>query len=389
MSRWRKLIHQAETQVDRAFSRVDDDDRLLIQTYLGYGVPGRAFVLGRVLADRGIVAATEQDSAWDNLKNTWKRFLSGEVADAELLVTLAATPDFQVPLQTDEEGHIAHWLELPGVEPPTSAVSNAESDDQLLTLELELTHPKRTPPVCAEASILIPPADAQFGVISDIDDTVLQTGATSLRSLAKQVLFGNAYTRLPFEGVAAFYEALGRGSAGTRNPLFYVSSSPWNLYDVLTEFLALNRIPLGPILLRDWGVSATELLPTTHGEHKKAAIRQILETYPQLPFILIGDSGQEDPEIYHEVVHDFPGRILGIYIRDVADAERRESVQKLARKLGADGSTLMLTQDTAAAAEHALAQGWTTAAAAAEVAERKDEAEAARAAQNSPDEAAS
>ena len=256
-------------------------------------------------------------------------------------------------------------------------------DDQLLTLELELTHPKRTPPVRAEASILIPPADAQFGVISDIDDTVLQTGATSLRSLAKQVLFGNAYTRLPFEGVAAFYEALGRGSAGTRNPLFYVSSSPWNLYDVLTEFMALNRIPLGPILLRDWGVSATELLPTTHGEHKRAAIRQILETYPKLPFILIGDSGQEDPEIYHEVVHDFPGRILGIYIRDVADAERRESVQKLASKLKADGSTLMLTQDTAAAAEHALAQGWTTAAAAAEVAERRDEAAAARAAHGS------
>ena len=380
MSRWHKLIYQAETQFDRAFSGVDDDDRLLIQTYLGYGVPGRAFILGRVLEDKGVAAATEQDSAWDNLKNTWKRFRSGEVADAELLVTSAAAPDFQESLRADEEGHIAHWLELPGVELPAADVKAELDDDRLLTLGLELTQPKRTPPVRAEASVLIPSADAQFGVISDIDDTVLQTGATSLRSLAKQVLFGNAYTRLPFEGVAAFYEALGRGSAGTRNPLFYVSSSPWNLYDVLTEFLELNRIPLGPVLLRDWGVSATELLPTTHGEHKRAAIRQILATYPKLPFILIGDSGQEDPEIYHEVVHNFPGRILGIYIRDVADAERRESVQKLARKLKVDSSTLMLTRDTAAAAEHALAQGWTTADAAAEVAERKAEAAAARAA---------
>ena len=378
MSRWHKLIHQAETQFDQAFSRVEGDDRLLIQTYLGYGVPGRAFVLGRVLEDREIAAVTEQDSAWDNLKNTWKRFRSGEVADAELRVTLEAAPDFQAPLQADEEGHIAQWLELPGF---GTSVTGSD-DDQLLTLGLELTHPKRTPPVCAEASVLIPPADAQFGVISDIDDTVLQTGATSVRSLAKQVLFGNAYTRLPFEGVAAFYDALGRGGGDARNPLFYVSSSPWNLYDVLTEFLALNQIPLGPVLLRNWGISATELLPTSHGEHKKAAIRQILETYPKLPFILIGDSGQEDPEIYHEVVHDFPGRILGIYIRDVADAERRESVQKLARELKADGSTLMLTQDTTAAAEHALAQGWTTADAAAEVAERKTEAAAARATQD-------
>ena len=382
MSRWHKLIYQAETQFDRAFSGVAEGDPLLIQSYLGYGVPERAFILGRVLEDRGIAAATEQDSLWDNFKSTWKRFRSGEVADAELRVTSAAAPDFGRRLKADEEGHIAQWLELPGIALPAADAAHLPDEDHVLTLELELIHPKRTPPVRAEASVLIPPADAQFGVISDVDDTVLQTGATSLRSLAKQVLFGNAYTRLPFEGVAAFYEALGRGSAGTRNPLFYVSSSPWNLYDVLTEFMALNQIPLGPILLRDWGVSATELLPTTHGEHKRAAIRQILETYPRLPFILIGDSGQEDPEIYHEVVHDFPGRILGIYIRDVADAERRESVQKLARKLKADGSTLMLTQDTAAAAEHALAQGWTTADAAAEVAERRDEAAAARAAQS-------
>ena len=382
MSRWHKLIYQAETQFDRAFSGVAEGDPLLIQSYLGYGVPERAFILGRVLEDRGIAAATEQDSLWDNFKSTWKRFRSGEVADAELRVTSAAAPDFGRRLKADEEGHIAQWLELPGIALPAADAAHLPDEDHVLTLELELLHPKRTPPVRAEASVLIPPADAQFGVISDVDDTVLQTGATSLRSLAKQVLFGNAYTRLPFEGVAAFYEALGRGSAGTRNPLFYVSSSPWNLYDVLTEFMALNQIPLGPILLRDWGVSATELLPTTHGAHKRAAIRQILETYPRLPFILIGDSGQEDPEIYHEVVHDFPGRILGIYIRDVADAERRESVQKLARKLKADGSTLMLTQDTAAAAEHALAQGWTTADAAAEVAERRDEAAAARAAQS-------
>lgn len=374
MSRWHKLIHQAETQLDRAFSGTGDDDRLLVQSYLGYGVPGRAFILGRVLEDNGITAATAEDSPWNNLKSTWQRFRSGEVAHAELNVTLAAVPDFARSLRADDEGHIAQWLDLPGLEVP-----EAEPDeDRLLTLGLELTQPQRTPPVRAEASVLIPPADVQFGVISDIDDTVLQTGATSLRSLAKQVLFGNAYTRLPFEGVAAFYEALGRGVTGAHNPLFYVSSSPWNLYDVLTEFMALNQIPLGPILLRDWGLSATELLPTTHGTHKQAAIRQILETYPKLPFILIGDSGQEDPEIYHEIVHDFPGRILGIYIRDVADAERRESVQKLARELSEDGSTLMLTQDTAAAAEHAAAQGWTAADAASEVAERRAEAASRR-----------
>ncbi len=370
MSSWHKLIYQAETQFDRAFSGTGEDDPLLVQSYLGYGVPGRAFLLGRVLEDNGLEAATAEDSLWDNLKGTWKRFRSGEVAHAELNATLAAVPGFARSLRADDEGHIAQWLDIPDAEP---------DDDDLLTLGLELTQPKRSPPVRAEASVLIPPETAHFGVISDVDDTVLQTGATSLRSLARQVLFGNAYTRLPFEGVAGFYEAL----RGTQNPLFYVSSSPWNLYDVLTEFMALNQIPLGPVLLRDWGLSETELLPTSHGSHKQTAIRQILETYPTLPFILIGDSGQEDPEIYYEIVHNFPGRVLGIYIRDVADAVRRESVQKLARELAEDGSTLMLTKDTAAAAEHAAAQGWTTADAASEVAERRAEAASMRDAQKS------
>ncbi len=361
MSRWHKLIHQTETQFDRALAqaeRLDGDDPLLIQSYLGYGVPGRAFVMGRVLEDRGVAEAEQGDSLWENFKGAWKRFRSGEVRHAELNVSLAG---FEQHLRADDEGHIAQWLMLPDV---------ATDDDNLLTLELKLLEPERTPPVRAAASVLIPPVSAQFGVISDIDDTVLQTGATSVRSLAKQVLLGNAYTRLPFEGVAAFYEALRRGG----NPLFYVSSSPWNLYDVLLEFMELNDIPLGPIMLRDWGVSATELLPTTHGTHKQEAIRQILETYPKLPFILIGDSGQEDPEIYHQVVRDFPGRILGVYIRDVdEDAERRESVQRLAREVEGDGSTLLLTKSTAVAAEHAAAQGWIPADAVSGVAERRDE----------------
>lgn len=362
MSRWHKLIHQTETQFDRALDRLGGDDPLLIQSYLGYGVPGRAFVMGRVLEDRGVARAEQGDSLWDNFKGTWKRFRSGEVRHAELNVSLETpTGRFEQRLRADDEGHIAQWLELPATPPDA---------DRLLTLELELTYPQRTPPVRGAASVLIPPPTAQFGVISDIDDTVLQTGATSVRSLAKQVLFGNAYTRLPFEGVSAFYEALSSGE----NPLFYVSSSPWNLYDVLVEFMELNDIPLGPIMLRDWGVSASELLPTTHGAHKQEAIRQILETYPKLPFILIGDSGQEDPEIYRQVVRDFPGRILSIYIRDVNDdAARRESVQKLALELAEDGSTLLLTADTAVAAEHAAAQGWIHTDSIAKVAERRDE----------------
>jgi len=362
MSRWHILIHRAEAQFDRARSRLErfDDDPLLVQSYLGYGTSERAYVLGRVLESKGITPAEPDDSVWENLRGAWRRFRSSEVPGARLEARFG---ERRVELVADEEGHLAQWVALPdGAQP---------DEDGLLSFDLTLLAPRRgAAPVSARASVLIPPPEAQFGVVSDIDDTVLRTGATDAVSILKQVLLGNAYTRLPFEGVAAFYAALNRGG----NPLFYVSSSPWNLYDVLMQFFELNDVPLGPLALRDWGVSAKEVLPTSHGTHKRDAIRRILDTYPRLPFILIGDSGQEDPEIYAQVVRDYGGRILGVYIRDVSGtAERRAMIQALAGEVRAAGSTLLLTEDTEAAAAHAAAQGWIAEDAVAEVAARKHE----------------
>ena len=91
----------------------------------------------------------------------------------------------------------------------------------------------------------------RFGIISDIDDTVIRTDATSLLGTFRSTMLANARTRLPFPGVAALYRAL--HGAGT-NPLFYVSSSPWNIYDMLSDVLAIRGIPAGPLLLRNWGL---------------------------------------------------------------------------------------------------------------------------------------
>ena len=103
-----------------------------------------------------------------------------------------------------------------------------------------------------------------------------------------------------------------------------MSSSPWNLYDLLVDFLDLNGIPAGPLMLRDFGLRYEPTAGSGHLGHKLKEMRQILQAYPQLQFILIGDSGQEDPEIYREVVKEFPGRILAIYIRDVQLPDRKD-----------------------------------------------------------------
>jgi phosphatidate phosphatase APP1 len=128
---------------------------------------------------------------------------------------------------------------------------------------------------------------------------------------------------------------------------------------VLTEFLEVQSIPLGPLTLRDWGITDQGVLPRGHGEHKLGAIRQILDAYPHLPFILIGDSGQEDPEIYRDVVHQYGSRILAVYIRNVTpDPARARAIGELAEEVRSVGSELMLSDDTLAAARHAAERGW-------------------------------
>jgi phosphatidate phosphatase APP1 len=162
---------------------------------------------------------------------------------------------------------------------------------------------------------------------------------------------------LPFPGVAAFYRALESGATGAEaNPIFYVSSSPWNLYDVIDGFLAAQRIPTGPVLLRDWDFGR---LTERHASHKGTVIREIFDTYSELPFLLVGDSGQEDPEIYTELVRERPDRVKAVYIRNVRrDVARTERIRALAREVEAAGSTLVLADDTLAVARHAAMHGW-------------------------------
>jgi phosphatidate phosphatase APP1 len=154
--------------------------------------------------------------------------------------------------------------------------------------------------------------------------------------------------------VAAFYRALQRGrSGGERNPIFYVSNGPWNLYDMIEELFDVHGIPGGPLFLRDW--SPTKL--QDHGEHKLGVIRTLLATYSDLPFVMIGDSGEQDPEIYRRIVYEHPDRILAVYIRDVTTPERDAEVRKISKELQDLGVEMLLTSGTAEAAGHAECLG--------------------------------
>ena len=350
MAGWQDELRALATSLGRrvrrqanAIERLVDRDPYHVVGYRGYAGAGRVLVLGRVLQNEGLPVPDPSHSKARNLFAMLKRLESDPLPFARVRARLAHT---ERELVADDEGFLRDWIELDSQ--PMSGWGS---------IALELADPVDGVARTAEAPFLAPPTSAAYGVISDMDDTVLQSHVTDFIRAAGMVLLENARTRLPFSGVAAFYRALHQGhGGGAGNPIFYVSSSPWNLYDVIAEFLEAQQIPTGPLLLRDWDLGPSLL---RNASYKTGVIREILGTYPALPFILIGDSAQEDPEIYADIVATHPGRILAVYIRNVRQhPEDSPAVRGLAEEVTRAGSTLVLADDTLVAARHAAAHRW-------------------------------
>ena len=154
------------------------------------------------------------------------------------------------------------------------------------------------------AEVYIPPDAARVVVVSDIDDTVMHTGVANKAAMLWRLFVEDAASRTVFPGVAVLYRALHAGAAGDEcNPMLYVSRAPWGIYDILEAFFQHHDIPAGPILfLREWGISWRSPLPRRAVDHKRRLIEAMMALYDDMPFVLIGDSGQHDPEVYRRIV---------------------------------------------------------------------------------------
>ena len=333
----RTLLQRAAVDLERRFDRRAAgrpiSKTVVISPYRGFGRPGEMLVRGRVLVDKRITRASAAEPLWRNLLNTYRRFASEELAGARVV---ASYRDSVVESVSDDEGYFNIRLQ-PGV------VATGWHELNLSAPDFNAT---------ATAHVIVPAPDAAFGVISDIDDTVVRTNATSLLGMTRSVIH-NAAARLPFEGIADLYRALN----AERNPIFYVSSSPWNLYELLHDFMDIHGIPHGPMFLQDWGISETTLILASHTEHKLAQIQTLLDYYPDLPFVLIGDSGQHDPEIYLEVIRAHPGRVRVAFIRDVTPDLRDRAVGAIIKDAKTAGVDMLYVRDSADALAHARRLG--------------------------------
>jgi phosphatidate phosphatase APP1 len=225
---------------------------------------------------------------------------------------------------------------------------------------------------CVEGHVLAPGSVTRLAVVSDIDDTIMETGITGgPRAIARnwrRVLAELPDDRIAVPGADVFFGALGGGAvlaepggAGTRHaathrPFFYISSSPWNLFSYLVAFQQSRGLPLGPLLLRDWGLNRATLGDESHGAHKRAALDALLSFYPEMRFALIGDDTQGDLPAYADTVQANPGRVAAVFIRTGAGPLSPEELAGRAM-IEAAGVPLWLGDDYATGNDFLRANG--------------------------------
>ncbi|KAI0427351.1 hypothetical protein F5Y09DRAFT_333420 [Xylaria sp. FL1042] len=168
---------------------------------------------------------------------------------------------------------------------------------------------------CTETIQVIEPRGVSL--ISDIDDTIKRSNI----ALGAKEIFRNTFVRelkdLTIDGVQDWYNSL--HDMGVR--IHYCSNSPWQLYPVLATYFKLAGLPHGSLHLKRYtGMLQGIFEPVA--ERKKGTLEKIMNDFPERKFLLVGDSGEADLEVYTELAIANPGRINAIFIRDVTTPEQ-------------------------------------------------------------------
>lgn len=299
-------------------------------------------VKGRVLLARKWRHPHVDDHALINLFQMLSRWVTPE---RPFSLVRASAGGASIEQRADREGYFE--IDLP--------LHEIHSDEVLIELpESEVSMPSHW-------KILSPGTEARCLIISDIDDTVLITHAAKLLRMLATTFLGNALTRQLFPGTATLYRALQAGpeeGVCQGNPLAYVTSSPFNLHGLLYLIFKENDLPVGAFFMTDWGLHEDRWLTRSHRDHKLDAIRKVLSWYPDMPTILIGDSGQHDTAIYIEAALANPGVVTQILIRQVSDDSRIEGLRAEVEKLTNSETRFSFFKDSDEAAAILKEAGW-------------------------------
>ena len=346
LGKWKRAATRILNLAARPVRTAHGKRGIVLQPYRGYGSREEVFLIGRVFRQSHTDHGGGEDDLAAHLRDIGRRIVRRSVADATVRARFG---DAEQRAVTDRDGYFRIHLKVRELAP---------SRDCWHDMDLVLEQPE---PVTATAQVFIPPEHCRHVVISDIDDTVMFTGVAGKLKMMWRLFVQDAESRVAFPGVAALYRAMHAGASGNeRNPMLYVSRAPWGIYDVLDEFFQMHGIPVGPMLfLREWGITWKSPLPRKAEDHKRELIGNMLTLYKDLPFVLIGDSGQHDPEVYRQIVDESSGPGGGgLYPqRFPRSRSRLREIEELAKAVTAAGSSMVLAADSLAMADHAAELG--------------------------------
>jgi phosphatidate phosphatase APP1 len=173
-----------------------------------------------------------------------------------------------------------------------------------------------TEPVTAPIFVIDP--ELRFGIISDVDDTVMVTALPRPFLAAWNTFVIDEHARRPVTGMAVMYERILRAHEGA--PVIYLSTGAWNVAPTLTRFLERNLYPAGPLLLTDWGPTHDRWFRSGR-DHKATSLERIASELPGMRWLLVGDDGQHDEELYGDFAAAHPQNVAAVAIRQLSPSE--------------------------------------------------------------------
>ncbi len=328
----------------RLLKRLGINTSTTVKLYRGYGHENKLVIAGHVLSLSSYPTIKYSNSVFRNIFHLLKLFLVKPVSGATVVLRWN---DQRIHAITEKDGFFRiEWV---------SDISTPAGTHEVVVDYLD----QNGNIVASGKGEFFVPHITQLGIISDIDDTFLVSYSSTIFKRLWTLFSHNARNRKAFEGVREHYKLLeyARSVDQNPNPIFYVSSSEWNLYDYLTEFVQVQEIPKGIFLLNQikrW----YQLVKTGKTKHEGKFVRvvRILDVFKNQQFVLLGDNSQKDPEIYRSIVEHYPGRVFAVYIRHVAN-RNVESLKLLEQTLAVAGIPFCLFEHSRTAIEHSKSIG--------------------------------
>ncbi len=292
----------------------------ILKLYRGYANEQELIVMGHVLKSAEIPDYDFQNKSLKNAATIIKMYRNKTVANADVFLELGPT---KIHTRTLNDGYFKFCIPLEQM----TTYGWIDYKVSLRYLNEEIT----------SIGSYVRPHKGNIGVISDIDDTFLISHTKNPLKKLFVLLFHNLNDRKVFEDVVAHYQALstaGRNEKSENNAFFYVSSSEWNLYSFMIKFTKLHEFPKAVLLLKDIKTNLREVFfpGKRNHNHKFDKIKHILEFYPNLKYILLGDDSQQDSFLYETICKIFPLTVVAVYIRQ-SGSQKKENISKVLKNL--------------------------------------------------------